>query len=106
MDTEHQAFFRFGYVAMAAAAGAITALTFTRWRTLSVAEIVLTLIGGFSFAIFVTPWAAEQFFGIEDDNVRAIAAMTYLFGVGSNVLLPMIIRWIGRVLGSGDPKDE
>ena len=99
MDDEPHTYFRFGYVAMAALAGAITALAFTRWKTLTRTEITLTLMAGFSFAVFVTPWVAQAFFGIPDSNVRAIAALTYIFGSGSNILLPMLIRWVGRAFG-------
>lgn len=106
MMDEHESYFRFGYVAMAAAAGAITALAFARWRELTRAEIMLTLVAGFSFAVFVTPWVAEAFLGIADSNVRAIAALTYIFGSGSNILLPMLIRWVGRAFGTGETKGE
>lgn len=106
MTEEHGLAFRFGYIAMAALAGAITALAFTRWRELTRAEIVLTLVAGFSFAVFVTPWVAESFLGINSNNIRAVAALTYIFGSGSNILLPMLIRWVGRLFGNGEPKGE
>lgn len=93
-----------GYITLAAMAGAITALAFRSWREMSKAEIILTLVVGFSFAIFVTPWLAETVFGIDAGNVRAVAALTYIFGSGSNILLPMIIRWVGRIFGHGEPK--
>lgn len=97
-------FLRFGYITLAALAGAITALAFRSWREMTRAEIVLTLTAGFSFAIFVTPWLAESVFGVPTTNVRAIAALTYIFGSGSNILLPLVIRWIGRVFGNGEAK--
>lgn len=103
---EGPTFFRLGYVGMAAMAGAITALAFTRWRELTRGEILLTLAAGFSFAVFVTPWVAEQFLGIDGSNVRAIAALTYIFGSGSNILLPILIKWTGRLFGNGGPADE
>lgn len=102
---DHGLLFRFGYVLMAAAAGAITALAFTRWKEMTRSEIALTLVIGFSFAIFVTPWLASSVFGIEDSNIRAIAALTYIFGSGSNILLPVIIRWVGRFFGNGERND-
>lgn len=106
MDDQPEHYFRLGYVAMAALSGAITALAFTRWKQLSPAEIALTLLAGFSFAVFVTPWVAQSFLGIADDNVRAIAALTYIFGSGSNILLPMLIRWVGRVFGTHEWKGD
>lgn len=95
---EESSAYRLGYVTVAAAAGAITALAFTKWRDLTRTEILLTLLAGFSFAIFVTPWVAQSFLGIEPSNVRAIAALTYIFGSGSNILLPVLIQWITRVV--------
>lgn len=99
MFDDGHGFLRFGYIAMAALAGAITALAFQRWRELSRAEICLTLLAGFSFAVFVTPWAAHAFFGMAEDNVRGIAALTYIFGSASNILLPVVIRWVSGAFG-------
>lgn len=93
---------RFGYVALAALSGALTALGFVKWKELSRADIALTLVGGFSFAIFVTPWIAHEWIGVAESNTRAIAALTYVFGSGSNILLPTIIRSVRRLVGSGD----
>lgn len=98
---EATALFRYTYVMMAAVAGAVTALAFSKWRDLTRGEIILTLLAGFSFAVFVTPWVAQQFLGLDDDNVRGIAALTYIFGSGSNILLPVVIRWTGRAFGGG-----
>lgn len=101
VDDQSQ-FFRFGYVALAALSGAFTALGFLKWKELSNTEIALTLVGGFSFAIFVTPWIAHEWLGVAETNTRAIAALTYVFGSGSNILLPSIIRSVKRFLGTGD----
>jgi len=95
-------FMRHGYIALAAIAGAITALGSAHWREMKPAEIMLMLITGFSFAIFVTPWVAHSIFGIDEGNTRAIAGLTYLFGSGWNLLLPVAIRKIKRMLGDGD----
>lgn len=99
---DHGLFWRFGYVALAAVSGAFTALGFLKWKDMSRMEIALTLIGGFSFAMFVTPWIAHEWFSVEETNTRAIAALTYVFGSGSNILLPTIIRSVKRLLGTGD----
>ncbi|PCG09643.1 hypothetical protein COA17_07225 [Sphingomonas ginsenosidimutans] len=93
---------RYGYIALAAVSGAFTALSFVRWKDMGAMELTLTLLGGFSFAIFVTPWIAHEVMGVEDSNVRAIAALTYVFGSGSNILLPLVIGWVKRILGSGE----
>jgi hypothetical protein len=97
---DHGQFFRFGYIALAAISGAFTALGFVKWQEMSRAEMWLTIAGGFSFAIFVTPWVAHELLGVAETNHRAIAALTYVFGSGSNILLPTIIRSIRRLLGS------
>lgn len=99
---DHGQIWRFGYIALAAISGAFTALGFLRWKEMSHSEIALTLIGGFSFAIFVTPWIAHEWVGVAESNTRAIAALTYVFGSGSNILLPTIIRAVKRFVGSGD----
>ncbi len=93
---------RFGYVALAAISGAFTALGFVKWKEMSRPELAMTLVGGFSFAIFVTPWIAHEWIGVAETNTRAIAALTYVFGSGSNILLPTIIRSVRRLLGTGD----
>lgn len=102
---EQQVFLRYGYLVLAAMAGAITALSFSRWSELSKAEIGITLFAGFSFAVFVTPWAAESLLGMDDNNVRGVAALTYILGSGSNILLPMFIRWTGKAFGNGVSSD-
>lgn len=99
---DNSQFLRFGYVALAAVSGAFTALGFVKWKEMSRAELAMTLIGGFSFAIFVTPWIAHEWIGMAESNTRGIAALTYVFGSGSNILLPTIIRSVKRLLGTGD----
>ncbi len=42
----------------------------------------MTLIGGLSFAIFVTPWIAHGLLGIKEGDTRSLAALMYVFGLG------------------------
>jgi hypothetical protein len=63
--------------------GASAALGIVKWHHLSRTELLMTLVGGFSFAIAVTPWIAHDWLGIIKISPRAIAAMTYVFGSGS-----------------------
>lgn len=102
---EHGSLLRFGYVMLSAAAGAFTALGFAKWRDMSPAEVCITLVGGFSFAIFVTPWIAHGWLGVDEGDTRSLAALTYVFGSGSNILLPAIIRSaksvVDRLFGAG-----
>lgn len=92
------------YVIMAALAGSVTALAFMQWKKLTAAEIALTLFVGASFAIFVTPWVAHEFFGLESANVRTIAGLSYVTASGSNTLIPMMIRWFSRASGIEEKK--
>jgi hypothetical protein len=89
-----------GYVAMAAIAGAVTALSFMKWKEMTYPEVFLTLFVGFSFAIFVTPWVAYSVFGMDNvEEVGAVAGLTYITASGSNSLLPVLIKKVRRLLG-------
>lgn len=92
---------RYMYIPLAAIAGAITALASSGTQKMTKTDMFLTFTVGFSFAIFVTPWIAISWFGIEDTNVRAIAGLTYVFGAGSNILLPVLIERFKRLVASG-----
>jgi hypothetical protein len=89
------------YIPLAAVAGAITSLASAKTQKMSRFDLLMTFVAGFSFAIFVTPWIAISWFGIVDTNVRAIAGLTYIFGAGSNILLPVLIGHFKRVVGNG-----
>lgn len=101
MDEYHSFMLRYLYIPLAALAGAITSLASSRTNTMTKTDMFLTFTVGFSFAIFVTPWIATSWFGIENTNVRAIAGLTYVFGAGSNILLPVLIDHFKRVVGAG-----
>lgn len=88
----------FGYTAMAAIAGAVTALAFRPWKKMTRTEISLTLFVGFSFAIFASPYIAHLI--MPSGEPRTAAFITYVTGAGSNIFLPKIIETIERVLGS------
>lgn len=95
---------RHGYLLMAAIAGSVTALSFRQWKTMTTAEIALTLFVGASFAIFVTPLIAEW---MTIDSPRGVAALTYITASGSNVLIPVAIRWLKRIFPvEKEPVDE
>lgn len=103
MDEYHQYLARYVYVPLAAVAGAITALASSRTQKTTGGEMLLTFIVGFSFAIFVTPWIAINWFSIPETDNRAIAGLTYVFGAGSNILLPVLINRFRRAID--DRKD-
>ena len=91
---------RLAYIAMAALAGSITALSMQNWKSMPWSEVVLTVFVGMSFAIFAVPWLAHDWANIDIDNLRAICGVTYLGATGANVLLPLAIRkartWFGE----------
>jgi hypothetical protein len=88
------------YAAMAAFAGSVTALAFTRWKEMSRGEVALAVFTGFSFAMFVTPWIAHAIMGIPETDGRAISGLTYVFAAGSNALLPTLIHKLNRLMGT------
>ncbi len=87
----------FLYYIMAALAGAVTALSFMKWREMHVAEVIMTVVVGFSFAVFATPWLARVALGTTEP--QTVAFLAYVSASGSNILLPMAIRWLGRAFG-------
>ncbi len=91
------------YIAMAAVAGSITALSFLPWRTMSWADIGMTLFVGSAFAIFGVPWIAADWVRIDIDNLRAICAITYFGATGANVFIPLIIRKLKKLMGLEEP---
>ncbi len=95
---------RTAYIGMAALAGAVTAPAFKSWRAMSPMEIILTLIVGASFAIFVVPLILTFVLGVNEADTRLVAGITYIAASGSNTLLPMAIRWLGRVFGQTEEK--
>jgi hypothetical protein len=87
------------YIAAAAFAGAITSLSMSKWQEMDRRQIWLALIAGFSFAVFVTPYVAHEVLGVRIDAIRPVAALTYLFAVGSNVFIPVLIKRISKLMG-------
>lgn len=90
---------RLAYVMMAAMAGSVTALSFLPWKTMSWAEIALTIFVGFAFAVFGVPWVAADVARMNIDNLRVICGITYFGATGANVFIPLIIRKLKKMLG-------
>ncbi|KMS54730.1 hypothetical protein [Sphingobium cupriresistens] len=93
---------RYLYIPLAALAGAVSSLGARRWRTMTKAKMAMTVLMGATFAIFVTPWAAHQFIGVDESDARGTVALTYLFAIGAHVLLPWLIQRLERLIGAGD----
>jgi Mg/Co/Ni transporter MgtE len=90
------------YIAMAAFAGAVTALSMQKWRSMTAAEIGMGVFVGFTFALFVAPWAVTRF-GWGND-MTAVCMFVYVFGSGANIMIPLAIKRLSSVFGTGDEK--
>lgn len=90
---------RLAYVAMAALAGSVTALSFLPWKQMSWTEIALTLFVGFGFAVFGVPYLAADLAKINIENLRVICGVTYFGATGANIFIPLSIRKMKKVLG-------
>lgn len=95
---------RYVYIPLAALMGAVSSLGARKWRQMNRWQVILTVTMGTSSAIFLTPWAAHQFFDVREDDARAIVALTYLFGFGAFIILPRLTEWMTKVLGAGETR--
>ncbi len=84
---------------IASVAGSVSGLAFMPWKDMGWREITLTLFVGTSCAFFVAPWLTYHIFGVPTDTGRTVAMTTYVTGVGAHILLPRIIKFLGRALG-------
>lgn len=102
MNDDH-GFMRWVYIGMAAVAGAITALSFQQWRTMTRGEITMTLFVGAAFAILAVPYLAADVFNLSGftESLRAACFITYVGGTCSNWLLPMLIKRVKKFV-AGD----
>lgn len=87
------------YPVVASLAGAVTALSFRPFKGMTKGEIGMALFVGASFAIFFGPWANHILFGDGLSDPRLQAGVYYLLASGSNALIPMAVKWLGRAFG-------
>lgn len=87
------------YAILASLAGALTALSFRPFKSMSKGEIALALFVGASFALFVGPLAALWMFGRGPVDIRLFGAILYTMASGSNILIPFVIKRIQVALG-------
>lgn len=90
------------YVGLAALAGAFSSLGARSWRGMTRLRMTITVMTGTLFAVFVTPWAAHAFVGIQEGDARATVALTYLFAFAAHILLPRFVHWLEKIIGTGD----
>lgn len=93
------------YLALAALAGSITALSFRPFQSMSKVEISIALFVGASFSIFVGPYIIYLWFGSGEVDYRIAGAMLYIAATGSNVLIPIAVKKLTEFFG-GHSKDE
>ncbi len=91
---------RYLWPLLASVAGAITALSFRPWDGMNRGEICMALFVGASFAYFVSPIALGLVFGSGPIDAKTLGGFYYIMASGSNALIPMAVRWLGRVFGT------
>lgn len=93
METE-SVFTRWGFLVMAATAGAITSLYTQQWRKMGATEIVLSIFVSMSFALLGAPWLVSTFWPMDDMGLRAACGITYFGASAAHVTIPVLIRKI------------
>lgn len=87
------------WTVLASFAGALTALSFRPFASMTRAEIILSLTVGASFAIFVGPWVATWIFGAGPVDLRIMGGLLYLMASGSNILIPLAVKKLSSFFG-------
>jgi len=90
------------YVSLSAVAGAITALSFMRWKEMPWPDRLLTLFVGAAFALIFVPWVVGDMFHVDMQPLRAACAITYIGAVGANSFIPLIIVNIKKRFGTDE----
>ncbi len=90
------------WFAMSAIAGSVSALAAMKYKEMSWPDICFTLFVGAAFAVFVMPWVAKDWIGIDEANQRAQNAMVYMGGTGWNVLMPLVLQKVKALAGMGE----
>ncbi len=98
MNPEDQAYARVAYLFMAAIAGAITSLSFMRWKEMGWLDRSMTLFVGASFALLFVPWAVADVFHVDISPLRTACAITYMGAVAANSVIPRITSRIKRAI--------
>lgn len=80
------------YISLAALAGAISALSFPKFKPLSVRERVMLVFVGFVFAIFVGPLIVGWLLPNAPADDKRVGGLYYLVAVASYWLLPWAIE--------------
>lgn len=85
------------YLCLAALAGAITALSFPKFKPLTVRERIMMVFVGFVFAIFVGPLIVGWILPNEQADSKIVGALYYLIAAGSYWLIPWAIEKVTGV---------
>lgn len=97
---------RWAWPLLASLAGAVTALSLRPYRHMKPIDIAMALFVGTTFAVFVSPWVAQTAFGYEPPGIRVVGGLYYLMASGSNILIPVAIRWARRVFAPAVSEEE
>jgi len=96
-----------GAILMAALAGAITSLSFLRWREMSKPEILMTVFVGFAFAIITVPWITIDLLHLNNaDSLRAGCALTYIGATTANAVIPVMIKRVKKWASKLSPEED
>lgn len=90
------------WTSLASLAGSLTALSVRPFETMSRWQIILSVVAGTSFAIFVGPWAVWMIFKNEPIDFRLMGGVFYVLATGSNVLIPLLVKKLANFFGEKD----
>ena len=91
---------------LASLAGAITALSFRPYAKMTPVDIIMALFVGSSFAWFVSPWVNHLIFGSGPTDIRILGGVFYLMASGSNILIPVMVRRLRKLVGAQSMETE
>lgn len=92
---EHR-FVKYGWLLMAAIAGAMTSRSFQQWKTMERPEIAFNLFVSAVFSVIAGPAIAERVFGHEVP-INWLAFIVWASSAGSIVLIPIITGGMKRL---------
>lgn len=93
-EGEHRALM----IIVSAAAGSLASIWFRNWKQMPWTDIVFAFVVGFSFAIFVVPWAVADIMGVDIGPLRVACATTFLGAAFGIPLMPLIQRKVEGLL--------
>lgn len=93
------------WTVLATIGGSISALSFQPYKRMTRAEIGLSLVVSFTFALFFGPLVGYWIFGTGSVNWRLMGAVMWGMAAGAHYLIPLGIRKLGLMSGMASEKD-